>query len=1142
MGNFRLKKVVFLLCLIVVFQQVQQAQLYFEPLDLGVGMNLTSSMLRDSKGFLWIGNDGVGLLRYDGYDVEKFKNNSEDSTSISNDGIYSIIEDYVGNIWVGTHNGLNRYSYKSQVFKRFISSSQMGALSHSGVNFIFEDNMHQLWVLTNDGLNKLNADGETFSSYYVGNGLSNRFTSLVQDKEGAYWLAGVANGIFRFQPETGTFEFFEDPHIAKSSNYIKKLMVDVDGTIWMAVNGYGAAIFDPQNHTFKYLPQNFLGTGLNGVFVRAMMEEDQDFILFGIDQGGINRYNKNTGTVDYINDTSVNWGEISSNGIRCLYRDNEGIIWVGSSRGNICFSNPKRIRFKTFTKAKENSVNENTICHNIVGDFFEDSKGKIWIGTDGGGISIYDRSINKFKCLMYDPNVSDGLMSGVIRSVTEDYKGQMYILSWDKGIQKYNPETGKYSKIPLNHSFEEIRNMELFYWNLRLDSKKRFWLTLCNGYIFTFDKDFNLLLETKVDQPYGILSSICTFEDKFGHVFASFMDGIYKFDENKKSFSKVCDIENPISNVIDDEGNFWIGTSNSGVFVANPQGEIEKHIFSENGLSDDFVTSLLRDTNGDIWIATNNGLNHYIVSSGRIIRYFKKDGLQGNQFFFQSGMVMRDGEMYFGGINGFSSFYPEASIKNNLIPPVYVTSVKYRNRSTFDDDNIKEIKGLTFDRDTICLSWRENSLLLRFTAIDFTYPMYNSYAYQLEGFDRSWTQVDAMHRFANYTNLPPGKYSFRVKASNNNGVWNNEGIALSIIISPPLWKRFWFIALCVFVIFLIVFLFIKYREKRLVRDKKLLQVKVKERTEIIDAQKDQLSHQNLELEEQKEELEAQKEELERQRDELTLHRTNLQMLVDLKTKELLIAKNKAEESDRLKSYFLANVSHEIRTPMNAIVGFSVLLRSMEHITNEEKQYIDIINSNSDALLSLVEDILDFSLIEANQMKIILNKFPVVPLMENVVDTFRLNNNKPVDIQLSIQLKDENSTIVSDENRIRQILCNFMSNALKFTDKGYVVLGVEENNNTIRFFVKDTGHGIPENELVSIFGRFVKLEKDQNATVRGIGLGLTISKKLTELLGGLLIVQSKLGEGSSFILELPKISATKNELEESGVGKREPERE
>jgi signal transduction histidine kinase/CheY-like chemotaxis protein len=530
----------------------------------------------------------------------------------------------------------------------------------------------------------------------------------------------------------------------------------------------------------------------------------------------------------------------------------------------------------------------------------------------------------------------------------------------------------------------------------------------------------------------------------------------------------------------------------------------------KQGLPNNSIKEILEDNSGNLWISTAMGLSKFI--SATIIpdhpvfkNYDSKDGLQGNEFIKRSAYKNKTGYMYFGGSNGYTRFHPDSIKDNTIVPKIIITNFLIFNKQVANlqiDSTYLEDQDLT---PQIKLRHNESVLSFEFTALNYLSPEQNNFAYIMEGFEKKWNYVKTQ-RFATYTNLSPGEYTFRVIGSNNDNVWNENGASVKITILPPWWKTLWFkLSLGTF-IFIAFYLIYRLRVYNLKNQKKLLEAKVTSRT-------NELSSANLLLKENQEEISLQNE-------ELSQHRNHLETLVKDRTNELENAKKKAIEADKLKSSFLANMSHEIRTPMNAIVGFASLLNSSDTSDEKNEEYIEIIKKNSEILLVLINDILEISLIEANQLKINNSLFEANVILHELENYFQLRNTKKIDLRFTIDNINKKIVLNTDPTRFRQIMTNLLSNALKYTDSGYIHFGYNIEYERVKFYVTDTGIGINKKDFEIIFDHFHKVETNRIKLYRGAGIGLSICKKLVGLMGGDIWIESEEGKGSTFYFTLP----------------------
>ncbi len=1091
----------------------------FSKLNTKTGLHLVRDIYKDHRGYLWVTNSSVGLFRYDGYYLKGYYNSESDTNTIVSNRVNVIFEDSKKRMWFGTDKGVCRFIPERESFVRYdFNHDNKTRFSSNDINDILESPDSSLWVLTSNGLYKYDESINKFKVHYNTTGMSNYFTGADWDKNGKMWCCTYDdNGLFIFNEDKGQFQFIENKNKNVEESGVKKLLIDSEGLFWYGHRSVGFAQFYPENNVFKYFPVSSDGNGVLSSYIYEVIESDNNEILLGIDQGGINIYNKQTKKFEYITSKRSGSGELSSDGVYSVHIDNEGIIWVGTSRGGVFYYNKKEKLFNTHVYNKipidddDFYIESYFPSYGFHSCFLEDSESNIWIGTDGGGVNIFDRKKKKFTCInkIWVNNRYDEIK--VIRSISEDQEKNIWFSQWEGEIVKYNRKNGEFTYEYFDKP--EIRDVSSnISWSMAIDNKQRFWISYAFGDVVVYNKEKELQHRFFVGDSAKYMNSLI-YESPNKDIYVMSGKGVFVFDEQKEELKELVSLRELVSMDFDDAGNIWIASSSEGVYSCDKDGNNLKHypFFSENG----FTLRGIAYSNDHISVATGSGLILYNIINDAVNIFDESTGIQGNQFFTQSVLKTKNQEIFFGGNNGFTSFYVDSITPNKIIPSVYISGLFVSTDELEQDYSRSLLKNTSIVNDSISLDWKSNMRMeISFVALNYTFPLKNKYKYKLNGFDTDWNYTDAYNRMASYTNLPPGKYELKIVACNNSGVWNSEGASLYLDILPPYWKTNWFIAFVVLITAGLIYLIVTLRLKKVSMDKILLQEKVEERTRTIEKQKVRLNLKNKELAIKQEELQV-------QNAELFEHRSNLQKLVDERTKDLISAKEKAEESERLKSAFLANMSHEIRTPMNAIVGFSGLLNDSSLKDFEREKYITMITNNSDALLHLVEDILDFSMIESNQMKISKCSFFINNMLSGVIESFSVsNNNNRVDLILKNTIEDLNLTLHSDEYRIIQILNNLISNALKFTFEGYVELGAKIQNNIVEFYVKDTGVGMTKVEQQKVFNQFVKIEKHKYQNKRGIGLGLSISKRLAVLLKGELSVQSKINDGSVFSLKLP----------------------
>ena len=1127
MNIIKVKYFILIIFLLKVHQTCAQEQsLIFQNLDSedGLSQNSVLGILKDRYGFMWFATQD-GLNQYDGFRFTIYKHKDQDVNSLAANSLFKLCEDIKGNIWVGTRlGGLSKFDRRTNSFRNYKESkTNRNSLSSNRITALFQDRGNNLWVGTANGLNVFNENTQIFKRFFsdiheVTTLSNNSITCIYEDKAGNFWV-GTKEGLNLFDRKSGKWiRYFHESKNPKSISHdiIEAIVEDDLGQLWIGTND-GLNLFDKKNKKFvryKVNVDNNTTVGTNPI--RSMVKGRNNQLWLGTNTH-LQLFDTQTRTFIPIVEKNSRNKELEGNGILSLFDDSQGILWVGCLSLGINKYDRNLSFFPSYKTGQKNAE----AAGNIIRGMDADENGNLYIGTDAG-LQFYDRQNNKVTYYRHQKHNPSSISSNYSATVLipKQHK-EVWIGSFESGLDCLNPITGIFTHYTYGKGASHLSDSTISA--LMEDKNGNIWIGLDKGGVNIFERKSKTFIKyshnEKRNNSLADNNASAFLQDKQGNVWIGSYDaGVTVYNPKTKKFTRLNHQNSGLSsNVIscfyqDSKGVIWIGTMEGGFNKYDTKTHRFKGYTEQQGLINNVVYFITEDLKGYLWFSTNQGVVRFDPVKEQFKNFSTYNGLQSQEFNFGAGLKTKNGEIVLGGINGINIFNPLKLSENKNIPPVQITNFELFNKHVSPGVLNSPLKqGLVLTKE-IRLNYQQTVITFEFAALDFTRPEKNQYAYFLENFDKEWNYTGTQHK-ATYTNLDPGTYYFKVKASNNDGIWNEKGTVLKVIISPPFWLTWWFKLLVVSCVLGLVYSFYRYR------------------INLVDAQKMKLENEVLlrtsELNLKSEELITQSENLKTLNNELTIQ----QSLEQQARKDAEIAREEAESANLAKSTFLATMSHEIRTPMNGVLGMTSILANTD-LNHEQRQYIDIIKVSGENLLHVINDILDFSKIESGNMELDVFDFNLRNLVEEVMDLF-VGKTVASRIELVYEI-DANipENIHGDGNRLRQILINLIGNAAKFTQKGEIHLKVKLKSNetdelAICFEIRDTGIGISKDKLHRLFKSFSQVDSSTTRKYGGTGLGLVICKRLIDLMGGNIIVESDVGKGSSFIFDIKCASVIEN---------------
>ena len=836
------------------------ASLKFRSLDISTGMpdDFAGEMIQDSKGFMWIGTFS-GLVRYDGYDVRTYRPDPNNPKAIQRGWINNLMEDDDGTIWVGGENGLSHFDPKTERFRRYVHDpNDSNSIAPGAVWSIFKDGRGTMWVGTDvldtedGGLSRFNPLDGTFRRFQSNRNdptsiSDNGVTAIAEDLAGNLWI-GTRNGLNRFDRDREVFDRFmadvDDPTALSHPN-ILSVLVDRRGTVWIGVgDGFGrdsnAGLheFDPQTETFKHHAglkgdtENLLGSSVASIY-----EDRNGSLWVGSVLNGLGHFEPRTGTVtpifrgesvlDIMEDRSgVLWFGTWDKGAKALDRlanrfvhyghepnnpasiavgdvmavrevpAGSNILWVGSWGGGLTRIDRSNNQIKRYQPDPKDPF---SISHPLVRVIFEDSKGVMWLGT-WGGLNRYDARTDRFYRYLPDPNDPNSISHHTVRTIEEDHDGILWFGTWGGGLNRFDRETGHFRSYHIDtaNTSPAIKQITV----VAEDSKNRLWVGTNGRGFYRFDRETETFVEMLAAAN----------------------------EQHDGNISPGSILENP-------SGDLWLGTF-IGLVRYNPDDESFKIYDEEHGLGHRSVKGIMRDGAGRVWVVTDNGIARYDAQKDRFRNYNEADGLSQSKFEARAFYQSPTGEFFMGGADGVDAFFPEQIRDDPRSPAVVITELRLFDEPVNPGEGSPLETGIAETRE-LTLDYTQNDIGLSFAGLHFVRPEQNQYSYRLEPYDRDWSKP-SNRRTAHYTNLDPGSYTFRVKAANNDGVWNEEGARLSILITPPFWQTWWF-RISVALLFIgLIYGGVQTRIRQIAERNRKLEATVAERTAELEDRNKQL--------------------------------------------------------------------------------------------------------------------------------------------------------------------------------------------------------------------------------------------------------------------------------------------------------------
>ncbi|UOB18643.1 two-component regulator propeller domain-containing protein [Abyssalbus ytuae] len=1059
-NKYRLKAL--LICFLIGLKAISQTQPVFQKLDQANGLSngRVTCIVKEERGFVWIGTKD-GLNRFDGFE---FKVYNKKNSNIGSNDISDILIDTKGRLWISTlGGGLNLYDRFTDTFKVYRNiQDDSTSIASNQVNTIFEDSHGKLWLGTENGLSKFDDEENMFKSFtFISDSLNsssyNSIRSICEGSDGNLWVGTFGGGINKFDIQNQNFvQFPADNNFF--TDFVHVVYPLKNNEILIGTSGGGLVKINEINHKFSKFFEGPLKQKYDINIVRTIHKDSKGNLWIGTDGKGVlkitNMYSTKPSVHNFLYNSQIK-SSLSGNAVYEIIEDDNFNIWIGTAWNGVNILNQTSKYDFLYSDIK--GIDPSPVLSIYQAD------DKLLLGLDGNGLTVFN---NKYEGTTYYNKENKKFIGGdYIQFISRSHDKKFWLATFANGLINFNSETGKYKQF----KHDSKNNKSLSYNDVRYvleDEHKNLWVATWGGglnYLNTKKEEFKSFRENK-NSANSINSDnvISLQKDERGNLWiATFGGGINFFDPVTEKFQHfVHDENNPnsisgnniFSILLDSKNNLWIGTSGEGLNRLDIENNKIERFSNNDQIKYGTITAIVEDNNGIIWFSTKQGIINYNYETGKFNNYPELSG----EFHINSAFKDQNGYLYFGGTTGVIKFNPKTITVDSTQPEVTLTSFKLFNKEV-EIGKDKILSKPVSLQDHITLAHDDDVITFEFAALQFPFASGCEYSIKMENFDEDWRYI-GKDRTATYTNLPPGKYEFKVRSKNSGNDWGQNYTSVKITILKPFWLKWWAILFYIFFFVITIYLFIKYIIA-------WEQIKSKLRLE-------QLTHE------------------------------------------------KDTELHKLKQQFFTNISHEIRTPVTLILGaISRLFESESIVEKQHYNAVSTIKKSSNHLLRLTNELLDFRKLETDEIKLKITQNNWVDFCNEIFLSFNevaLKNN----IQYTFNVQQENILLWFDKSQLEKVIYNLLSNAFKFTgENGKITLNVYCNEESAFLEVEDTGVGISKKQVSNIFNRFYQTQSPEEVKEIGFGLGLSISKEIMKRHHGNIFVNSEENVGSKFTISL-----------------------